>query len=174
MTNSPQTPSKRCEHKHKMRGYLFDTCLDCGYSTAPSLPACVTPSNEEVGCTCDEPYGDFICELHTSPTKPDISEDELEQILDNQQFNYYDTQARYQKGILTDNELEVQIKALTAINLDALQTLIATKVNEARVDEQKAVSEWLTDANHVGTIKDLNNLRLTKLKSLTGGQIDEQ
>lgn len=36
---------------------------------------------------------------------------------------------------------------------------------KARRDEQRAVTEWLADAEHVETIRDLNNLRLLKLNA---------
>lgn len=50
--------------------------------------------------------------------------------LDNQQFNYYDTQRRYQRGITNDAELELQMKMLSAINLDAIMQAFQSAIDE--------------------------------------------
>jgi hypothetical protein len=37
-----------------------------------------------------------------------------------------------------------------------------------RLNEQKAVTEWLTDAEHIETIRDFNRLRRIKLEAKVG------
>lgn len=74
--------------------------------------------------------------------------DPVDKILDNHAFNYYDIQARYQSGQLTDDELELQMKMLNAVNkaqLDAhYAKLYAPKEAEPELREvmHKILVAW--------------------------------
>lgn len=66
---------------------------------------------------------------------------------------------------MKDDEREKAFRESVAKIAALLQKTAQEAELRGRIDEQKVVSEWLVDAEHVDTVRDFNRLRRIKLEA---------